>query len=236
MVRSLLNGAFANTAFCIFDPHGKERLSRSGRSPSWLNTGRGKRANDNEIIKSMERIASRFKPTAESDGLVLQDFNTFRQALNVAAADQRLLVFVNAEQKEHKKVEAALQRVFADEKVVGRFHLNFLNLKKDKSWSKVIEGASNKTEIAIIRAGAFGLDGILMDQLSFSDDADKIETAMLRANEKFASVESRKKYSTHVRSGKRKGIYFENEIPYGEDRDGDGKIDKAQRRKRNSRG
>ena len=42
----------------------------------------------------------------------------------------------------------------------------------------------------------------------------------LEANTAFASMEDRKVYSQHVSTGRRKGIYFENEIPYGEDRDG----------------
>jgi hypothetical protein len=113
MVRKLLNGKFANTAFCVFDPQGKRQLSSAGRSPSQgLQTrggrgrgrggpsakpGSGTAAEDDShdnVIRQMQRIAGQFKSTGESEETALQDFNTFRQALNVASADQRLLMFV----------------------------------------------------------------------------------------------------------------------------------------------
>ena len=48
---------------------------------------------------------------------------------------------------------------------------------------------------------------------------------MLRANTKFAASTKKKVYSTHVAKGEAAGIYFEGNVPYGEDRDGDGEID-----------
>ena len=75
-------------------------------------------------------------------------------------------------------------------------------------------------------------DGAIIDKLPISTSSKKIKTALLAANQKFAKSEKRKVYSQHVVQGRRKGIYFENEIPYGEDRDGDGKIDKQKRRRK----
>ena len=238
MVRELLNGALANTAFCVFDPKGEKRLSRTGRGPAMgLSSKRGpnRRTGDDAVIEKMHEIASKYKPTGEDSETILQDFHSFRQALNVASADQRLLVFVNAEEKEARKVSSELQNVFSDEDIVGKFHLNFLNQSKDKNWSKAIKGASKKEGIAIIKAGTFGLEGQLVELLPLSNDAKKIKTALLAANEKFAANEKRKNYSSHVRAGKRKGVFFENEIPYGEDRDGDGKIDRENRSNKRGR-
>ena len=238
-VRALLNGAFANTAFCIFDPSGEERLTRSGRGPSQSlgtrgNKGsRGKQASGDEgMIDRMNQIAADYRSIGNEADAILQDFNSFRQALNVASADQRLLVLVDSDKGNRDQVEDKLRKVFADEEIEGKFHLKFVNQGTDKNWSKVIKGASNKPGILIIRSGTFGLDGTVMEQLSLSTNADEIKQAMLKSNKKFASLETRKTYGDHVQAGRRQNIYFENEIPYGEDRDGDGKVDNQRKSRR----
>ena len=235
-VRALLDGAFANTAFCIFDPEGKERLSRAGRGPSMGLSGRGGRGGqsrgDAGVIQRMNQIAANYRPQGQKVDTILQDFNSFRQALNVASADQRLLVFLNAEDKNRQWVEAQLKEVFSAPDVEGKFHLKLKDKKMDASWLRVVRGASVKPGILIIRAGTFGLDGEVLKRLPLSSSANEIKTAMLSANESFALIEDRKTYRDHVTSGRRQGIYFENEIPYGEDRDGDGQIDNQRRGRR----
>ena len=106
MVRSLLNGTYANTAFCIFDPQGEQRLSGTGRSPTQV-IGRRLSDSNDRVIAEMKRIASQYQ--SKSDGVAeLQDFLSFRQALNVASADQRLLVFVNADKAAVEKLSPCL--------------------------------------------------------------------------------------------------------------------------------
>jgi len=77
----------------------------------------------------------------------------------------------------------------------------------------------------IVRASQFGLDGVSAVQLPLGTSAAKVKKALTFYNETFAQVEKRKDYETHVRAGRREGVFFENEIPYGEDRDGDGAAD-----------
>ncbi|MFK7818239.1 MAG: hypothetical protein AB8G99_05955 [Planctomycetaceae bacterium] len=223
MVRDLLNGRFANTAFCVFNPQGTKRLSRAGRSPNDL-AGR-RRGDDNAIIAEMQRIASNYKSRGEKEGSVLQDFNTFRQALNVASGDQRLLVFVNAQQADARKITPTLQAVFADKDITGKFHLDLADTK-DTAWAKSVKGSVSAPGINIIRAGKFGVDGTVMKRLPLTASAEAIKDSLTAANREFAATEKRKSYGSHVMEGKRKQIYFKNEIPYGEDRDGDGKADK----------
>lgn len=214
-VRALLNGRYANTAFCIFDPQGERRLTKSGRGPSTAfgSRGRGgKPIDDSAIVRQMAQIASKFKPNRDDASVVLQDFNSFRQALNVASADQRLLVCVNVKDEDRTKVESNLQEVFANKEIEGKFHLNFLDPNTDRSWSKSIKGKTNSPGVFIIRADQFGLGGIVMDYLPETTTSADIKSTMLAANEKFSSLERRKKYAQHVQSGKRQGIHFENEI------------------------
>ena len=225
MVRKVLNGAYANTAFCIFDPQGKRRLSRSGRSPSQVIRQRGAEPDSNEgIIREMKRIASRYRARGNQDGPVLQDFLSFEQALNVASADQRLLVFVDAQEEAQKKVSPTLKKLFADKEIVGRFHLDFAG-EEDDMWGHVVEGAETKAAINIIRSGQFGLEGEVVQQLPLETSAEDLKAALLANNKEFGATEKRKVYSNHVMEGKRKGIKYESEIPYGEDRDADGEID-----------
>lgn len=237
-VRSLLNGAYANTSFCIFDPQGEERLTRSGRGPtSAVSGGRGRRSRDSDtsdagVIRSLNRIAASYEATGRKDEVVLQEFHSFRQALNVASADQRLLILVDAETESREALDAELKKVFANEKVVGKFHLVFADPTGEENWKKNIEGETSEKGVYIIRSGQFGLEGEVVGRLSNSSNAETIKSDLLAANEKFAQAEDRKVYREHVADGRRKRIYFENEIPYGEDRDGDGEIDNARQRRR----
>jgi len=234
-VRELLNGVFANTAFCVFDPQGERRLSRTGRSPDQglgSRRGRGKGDSDQDVIDSMKQIAAKYQAKGKAGEALLQDFLTFRQALNVASADQRLLLFANVNEESRLDVEATLKRVFADSDVVGKFHLNFADPKVDEGWGKKIKGANKEPGLVIIRAGEYGIDGTVVEQLSVDVKEKKLKSALLAANQKFSKVEDRKDYASHVKQGRRQRIYFENEIPYGEDRDGDGKADQKRGRRR----
>ena len=80
--------------------------------------------------------------------------------------------------------------------------------------------------ILIVRSGQFGLDGTVVDRLGLDASSDQIKDALLNANQRFSTVEKRKDYQSHVQAGRRQGIKYESVIPYGEDRDGDGEIDR----------
>jgi hypothetical protein len=232
MVRSFLNGRFENTAFCLLSPDGKQRLSRSGRAP-WMafNTRRGPHGRTGEsekvTVPAMENVAKKYKPKGDVKTPVVQDFHSFRQALNVASGDQRLLLFVSAPEDDQKQIRKTLSPVMGDTRIVGRFHSDFLGKQGDEKWEEAISGVGSKTKSAIfvIQSGKFGQKGSVLEQLPIGANASEIKTALLNANMSFAKKEKRKVYSDHVAEGRRKRIYFEGGVEYGEDRDGDGKID-----------
>jgi len=172
----------------------------------------------------MNRIALQFRPNSRGNPL-LQDFDTLRLALNVASADQRLLVVVNAPQRSFAKQEGKFRSVFADKDIIGKFHMDILDPKADAGWAKVISRASSKPGVMLVYASKFGLDGRVVAQLGLADSEKTIKRTLLKLNQQFSQAEERKDYATHVREGRRSGIDFENAIPYGEDRDGDGKPD-----------
>lgn len=226
-VRSLLRGRFANTAFCIFDPEGEERLSRAGRSPETL-AGRGGDGDVDAIVREMNRIASAYCDEIDTDPALLQDFETFRQALNVASADQRLLLVVTSS---HEQMLGNLREVICDDEVIGRFHIDLVGPDSDAGWADSIQGEHAEPGILIVRSGQFGLEGEVMQQLPQGASVDEIKRALRACNTEFASLEDRKDHGEHVAAGRRQGIYFENEIPYGEDRDADGVPDQRESRR-----
>ena len=230
MVRSFLGGAFANTAFSLLAPDGKTRLTGGGRGPSQvLKPGRrgphSADADDSIVIDEMTNIARRFRPKGDLADQTLQDFHTFRQALNVASADQRLLLFIVSPETSYYEVKNNLQPVMADSSVIGRFHVDFADHKTDQGWEEKIHKSRDRPGYFIIRADQFGQSGSVMDHLPLTASGEQVKMALLDANREFANTEERKDYGDHVSLGRRERIYFENEMPYGEDRDGDGVID-----------
>lgn len=231
IVRSYLNGRFENTAFCLLSPDGKERLSRSGRAPWMAFSQRGPRGGEDELAKStiaaMEKVAKNYKPEGDVKTPVVQDFHSYRQALNVASGDQRLLLFVAAEKGAIEKLRKDLSTVLGDPELVGRFHTDLHDAKTDKDWQASLDklGSKKGDRLLVIRADKFGQKGTVLAQLPVDVGSEKIKATLLKANQSFAKKEKRKVYSEHVSDGRREGVFFEGGVEYGEDRDGDGKID-----------
>lgn len=235
MIRSFLDGRFENTAFCVLSPDGSERLSRSGRAPTHVfRSRRGRRGGDSgaDTIAAMEKIASEYSPRGQSDAPIVQDFHSFRQALNVAAGDQRLLLFVSAAGADQAAIRKTLGPVMDNAKIVGRFHVDFVAEQGDEKWQESISGldADSQAGLHIIRADKFGQQGAVLKQLPGTASEAEIKSALLQANELFASDEQRKVYADHVTAGRKEKIHFEGGVEYGEDRDGDGEIDRRRGR------
>ena len=230
LIRKFLNGRMENTAFCILDPSGEEQLTRSSRSPASVLGAQGRgpgatKGSNEDVISEMKGLASSYRPRGNDADMVLQDFHSFRQALNVASGDQRLLVFIAATERDQTEARRNLQPVFADEEIIGRFHLDFGNREEDSDWASSLTKLKSKSGIVVIQSDAFGQKGTVLAQLPITAREAEIKTALLRANETFAASEERKVYSDHVAEGRKEGIFFETVIPFGEDHDGDGEID-----------
>ena len=216
MVRDLLRGTFQNTAFVVFAPDGKTKLTRSGRSPN--------HAFGRDVIVGMAKIANQYKPKGTLDDSTLTDYHSFKQSLNAASADQRLLVLSVASKSQQPSVQSSLQKVFNDKDVSGKFFYDMAN-KGDEKWATNIKGITQKSGIFIIRSGKFGTSGTVMKQLPLNSKPEAIKAALATANAKYAKTEKRKVYSEHISDGRKEGVEYQNEMPPGEDRDGDGKID-----------
>lgn len=250
MVRGFLQGRFENTAFCILAPDGKTRLTKTGRSPQMaLTTGKASgpsgpsgpsgygrrlsRAADNfnnqDVIDSLEKIAQEYPAKGSTANAIPQDFHSFEQALNVSSGDQRLLVFTVVSAQHRNTTIRHLTSTINDRSISGRFHFDFA-VNSDANWALSIKGVTQKTGIFIIHADPFGQSGKVIKQLPLNTPADSIKQALIKANSHFAKVEKPKVYSEHISAGRRAGIRYQDNMPWGEDRDADGKIDEPRRR------
>ena len=234
IIRGFLRGAFANTAFCILAPDGKKRLSGSGRSPSSLLRRRGRfGGDDNElIVRELEEIVEGYSLKGLPQDAVVPDFYSVRQSLNVSSADQRLLLLSVAPESQKKSLSVTLSSVLFDDEIIGRFHHDFVSGEKDKNWAELMEKESQESGFFIVQPDPFGMTGEVVKELPVNASAQQIKSALKKLNETYSESEERKNYSEHVREGRRKSIRFENEMPYGEDRDGDGVIDKGRSRRK----
>lgn len=214
-VRTFLDGRFENSAFCLLAPNGQDWLTRAGRGPEMV---LGRRSS----VIQMKTVAAKYPDRKNSSQAIVQDFHSVRQALNVASADQRVLVIVSGPKEQTDKLRTSLQRVTNDERIVGRFHFDF---DEASDWHMQIKDLKPGPSIVVIRPGEFGMNGTVMKQLPLAADSAEIINTLLVANSEFAKTTRKKVYSSHVSKGTKLGIYFESVVPYGEDRDGDGKID-----------
>ncbi|MEM1442048.1 MAG: hypothetical protein AAGF67_06870 [Verrucomicrobiota bacterium] len=223
-VREVLGGVFANSAFTIFDIDGETPITGSGRMPMEGLTGR-KRPSLEISIEKLNEIAADYAVQGNPTEATLQDFHTFRQALNVASADQRLLLYVSGNAEEIEAARSLLEPVMADPEVMGKFHVDLAGPSENPASQEHVEGHLDTPGFHLIRSGTYGIRGEVVSHLPLESSAASIRETLLTENISFAETEQRKAYADHVVAGLKEGVYFEQAIPYGEDRDGDGKKD-----------
>jgi hypothetical protein len=197
-------------------PDGQEWLSRASRGPEQVLGRSG-------ATQALHRYALMYPAKADAKDALVQDFHSFRQALNVASADQRVLVLINAPADQESELRKSLRTVANDKTVIGRFHFDF---DQGSDWKAKVTGSSARPGIVLIHPGEFGMNGKVLKQLPLNAASDQIIETMRQANAQFAETTEKKVYSQHVAKGTREGIYFQGAVPYGEDRDGDGEIDR----------
>jgi hypothetical protein len=225
-VRHFLDGRFENSVFCMLAPNGQDWLTKASRGPQMV-LGRSAGA------QSLSRFALVYPAKADLKEAMVQDFHSFRQGLNVASADQRVMVLVNAPADREDALRVSLRAVASDDRVIGRFHFDF---ERGDQWKENIAGTHGEHGIVLIHPGEFGMTGKVLAQLPLDSSAEQIVRALEKANQQFAATTEKKVYSQHVAKGRRENIYFEGAVPYGEDRDGDGRVDRGGGRRSSRRG
>ncbi|MGC6427731.1 MAG: hypothetical protein ACON5H_12155 [Akkermansiaceae bacterium] len=205
-------------------PDGQTRLTRSGRGPHHA-FGHG-----SDLATELDEIAKKYRVREKSPGPA-PDFNRFALALNVAAADQRVLVL---QAGKSKKASETLSAAAWSDLMIGRFHYDVeINTSQ---WTEIIEGEKSQEGIMIIHPDPFGQKGKVLAQLPYDVSRKDLAAALTKANKTFTQTTEKKNYSNHVSEGRRKRIFITMPVEFGEDRDGDGKIDhRGARGRRRSR-
>jgi len=213
IVRSHLGGRFENTAFCVIAPDGEERLTRSGRGPQHISRD----------FDDIVAIADRYKSRGDILNSHIPDFNSFALALNVSSADQKILLLIAGDEDEIVAAGKRIRSVVWNKNVMGRFNYDFES--DSSSWTGPLSSKSKGSGFHLIRPGEFGLEGQIVMSLSLNASNSNLLKAMVVANRDYAKSTKKKVYSSHVVEGRRQGKRIEMAVPFGEDRDGDGKID-----------
>ena len=213
IVRSHLGGRFENTAFCVIAPDGQKRLTRSGRGPLHIS----------QNFDDIAVIADRYKSRGDMLNSRIPDFNSFALALNVSSADQKILLLIAGNEEEITAAGKRIRSVAWDENVVGRFNYDFES--DSDSWVAPISSKSKRSGFYIVRPGEFGLEGEIVKSLPLNTSKETLLQEMTVANRDYAKRTKKKVYSSHVVEGRKQGKRIEMAMPFGEDRDGDGKID-----------
>ncbi len=215
IVRSYLNGRFENTAFCILSPDGKQRLTRSHRGPSQALGG--------DLAEALGEISRKYSMRGRVDTALVPDFPNFRLALNVASADQRLLISVVGEEAKVDAVREQMKAIANSDELIGRVHYDFHS--SEAELAKALGKANAGAGIRIVLPDTFGQTGKVMNELPINATMSDLKEAILKANKTFAETTEKKVYSDHVRAGRQQGVEWTMPMEYGEDRDGDGVID-----------
>ena len=225
-VRRFLDGRFENSVFCILAPNGQTWLTRASRGPHQV------LGSPSQSIARMKEFAGRYEVKGDPQAALVEDFHSVRQSLNVASADQRVLVHVTGAEEKLKVLRESLRPVANNPSVIGRYHFDF---DDGYEWRSKVTGAQSGNGIFMIKPGEFGLDGKVLEKLSLDASSDEMLVGLEKARQTFAGSTAKKVYSQHVAKGRQLEIYFEGAVEYGEDRDGDGEIDRRGRGGRSSR-
>ncbi|MFC5052022.1 hypothetical protein ACFPK9_15580 [Rubritalea spongiae] len=233
-VRKYLNGKLANTAFVVLSPDGKTQLSRASRSPT-MSFSRGQVKNDElqreDVLEAMKKIASKYSAKDAPSKALVPDFSSFKQALNVSSADQRLLVFTVAPVSLREMQREELKKLTGDSELRGKFHYDTAS-SSDKDWAAVIKNVQASSGHFVIYPGEFGLDGKVVKHFPLEANVAEMRSVLLKLNADYKATEKPKDYSEHLSKARRLGVSYSNTMEYGEDRDGDGKIDSSRNTRR----
>lgn len=221
-VRKLWQGRLTNSVFAILEPNGEDMETRGGRSPSMaLGTGQA-------LYDAMDRISDKYNSRGEGTDSIVPDSHSFRHILNTASCDEVALGLIVVRDEGSKEIyEEKLREVVWHRSLHGLFHWDIVT-EDDPEMKEQLSGLGRSTaraQVMVVRPGTYGQDG----KVIASFDADSEKTALIagigEAAAEFFDSHDKKQYEAHVRMGHRQNEEITQDVPYGEDRDGDGKPD-----------
>lgn len=199
---STKSGELENSVFGILAPDGKQKLIRSGRSP------KGAFAGPAEMADTMTKIAAKYpgRPTVGAAPLPL--VASVKLGVNVAAADNQLLVIVVGKNAaERRPLEDKLASLVWEDEFVGRFV--FASGTPDDL--ATVEGKKRETGLLIVEPERFGRTAKVVSSLPADASAVRIAVDLRNATTQFKRID--KTFLNHVRFGQSQGVFWEPRVP-----------------------
>lgn len=198
------SGEIENTVFTFLAPDGKTRLTRVGRSARFLFS------DAKEMAASMRELAARHPPGRESreDVPELPKVASPRLALNVAASDSLPLVVIYAKDVAARaKLEEYVRRLAWSDEFLGRFTYVITGSGKDLA---AVKNAGEQEGLLVVSPDKYGQSGELLATVPAQASRSEVAGTMRAA---LATFKPPLKLLSHVRDGRRLGVFWETELP-----------------------
>lgn len=198
------SGDLENTVFCLLAPDGRQRLTRSGRSPRFVFDSPA------DMAETMDQLAEQYPgKSGAHTAAPLPRMKNLRLALNVAACDGLPLVVAFADdERQLADLAGKLARVAVNESVAGRFAFYET---ADRAELDLVADQQPEAGIYVIQPGEFGLQGMLAKRLSPQLAAVELTAQLATLAHQYNKVD--KQHRSHVRAGHRNDVSWETEIP-----------------------
>jgi len=199
------DGQLENTVFCLLGPDGRQRLSRSGRSPHFAFRDVA------SMVESMHELTERYPYSILSAGTDtrLPVMKSVALGLNVAACD-RLPIIVTYS-PDAAKLEALNQRLLSlawTEELAGQYI--YVSTTQGSELRIAVDEAP-VPGIYVLKPDDFGVRAKTLGHFKHDEQEDRLqrELARIAAN----TLEKTKNTRRHIAEGHRRGIEWESEIP-----------------------
>lgn len=196
-----------NTVFTILSPDGKERLVRSGRSPSW------QYRSATAMAKGMREIADEFvgeqRKPVKVEQLGIPYLANVRLGLNVASCDAQRLVVVHArDEKQRVRAEKQLLDLVWQDGIRGEF---LYAACTDVDELEAIEEAGDTPAILIVEPDELGMAGRVIDRVEIDGTSKRLESQLRTAAEE--TQLGAKDSKEIMRRARRQGVHWDTQIP-----------------------
>jgi hypothetical protein len=220
-------GNLENSVFALLGPDGKERLTKTGRSPGMVFKTAAQMAE--RLTELAKEVSPKQKQAFRSQQLPA--YPTLRLALNVAACDDRPLIVrlgTSTSSNSKKKLTDALTEVAWSDEWVGRVHYAHATAAEILALDGIKDVASIPDSGYISLSPApLGQGAKLLGEASERASKAQLQKLLHKAVEghMVSTVLSSRE---HVREGKRAGVSWETVIPVTDP----GRLDKDRARRR----
>lgn len=201
------SGQVENTTFAILSPDGSTPLVRSGRGPDWAF------ADASQMARGLRQIARyyRHSNTLQAD---LPTVNNLRLALNVAACDNLPVVGLisdNSQQLLNWRRQLAL--VAWQPQILGRAVYVCESSREARRQLSRPGTRGNSSDLVpglwVLQPDVFGQGAQVLSRLN--PESEDLARLLDRALKNYQPIA--KDAHTHVREGRRRGVYWQTQIP-----------------------